>query len=390
MDNVIIAAFITGITTGGLSCMVVQGGLITTSLANRIETGLQTQAAASKKARRGAAQSRVESSARSRVEPSAKPRVELAQPILLFLAAKLAAYTLLGFLLGALGSVLSLSSVTRGILQSAIGIFMLGNALRMFNVHPIFRYFSFEPPSSVTRFIRRTSRGSSSAVTPLMLGALTVLIPCGVTQAMMALAVGAGTPWLGAVILFSFILGTSPVFFGLTYLATRLGALFEKNFTRVVAVVLLVLGIWTVDTGLNLMGSPVSLSRIPQLVAEAISPVENSPTGSLHVVAPAGGSSGIIQKDVAGETSGVIEIAVADNGYTPQRVRAPAGTPVKINLTTSGTYSCSRAFTIPALNISKLLPATGTETLEIPAQKAGTRLQFVCSMGMYSGVIIFQ
>ncbi|HMN61347.1 MAG TPA: sulfite exporter TauE/SafE family protein, partial [Anaerolinea sp.] len=172
MDNVIIAAFITGITTGGLSCMVVQGGLITTSLANRIETGLQTQAAASKKARRGAAQ--------SGVEPRAGSRVELAQPILLFLVAKLAAYTLLGFLLGALGSVLSLSSVTRGILQAAIGIFMLGNALRMFNVHPIFRYFSFEPPSSVTRFIRRTSRGSSSAVTPLLLGALTVLTPCGV------------------------------------------------------------------------------------------------------------------------------------------------------------------------------------------------------------------
>ncbi|HMN61348.1 MAG TPA: cupredoxin domain-containing protein, partial [Anaerolinea sp.] len=212
----------------------------------------------------------------------------------------------------------------------------------------------------------------------------------GVTQSMMALAVGAGTPWLGAVIMFSFILGTTPVFFGLTYLATRLGALFEKNFTRVVAVALLVLGIWTVDTGLNLMGSPVSLSRIPQLVAEAVSPAESNPTGGLHVVAPAGGSSGIIQKDVAGETSGVIEIAVADDGYTPQRVRAPAGTPIKINLTTAGTYSCSRAFTIPALNISKLLPATGTETLEIPAQKAGTRLQFVCSMGMYSGVIIFQ
>jgi len=275
-------------------------------------------------------------------------------------------------------------------LQAAIGIFMIGNALRMFNVHPILRYFSFEPPSSVTRLIRRASKKDQTAVAPLLLGALTVLIPCGVTQAMMALAVGTGSAWMGAVILFAFVLGTSPVFFGLTYLATRLGALFEKNFTRVVALVLLVLGVWTVDTGLNLMGSPVSLSRIPQLVAEVVSPVESTPAGRLHVVAPAGGSSGIILQDAAGESSDVIEIAVADDGYSPQRLRAPANTPIKINLTTAGTYSCSRAFTIPTLNISRLLPASGTETVEIPPQKAGTRLQFVCSMGMYSGVIIFQ
>ena len=76
---------------------------------------------------------------------------------------------------------------------------------------------------------------------------------------------------------------------------------------------------------------------------------------------------------------------------TRQRVRAPANTPIKLNLTTTDTYSCARAFIIPcAGSFGELLPATGTETLEIPPQKAGTRLQFVCSMGMYSGVIIFQ
>ena len=62
---------------------------------------------------------------------------------------------------------------------------MIGNALRMFNVHPIFRYFSVEPPKFITRYIRRTAKGTDTA-TPLFLGALTVFIPCGVTQAMMA------------------------------------------------------------------------------------------------------------------------------------------------------------------------------------------------------------
>ncbi len=370
MDNVIVAAFVTGITTGGLSCMAVQGGLITTSLANRLEAGLQSAAKAGGKKK----------------PAQARPGgAGLAQPILLFLAAKLAVYTLLGFLLGALGSVLSLSAVTRGILQAGIGIFMVGNALRMFNVHPIFRYFTFEPPARVTRYLRRKSKSADSPLTPLMLGALTVLIPCGVTQAMMALAVGSGSPWLGAVILFAFTLGASPVFFGLTYLATRLGALLEKNFTRVVALVLLVLGVLTFDTGLNLMGSPVSLSRIPQLVAEAFSPGQSLQTYTLP-----GQDNGIIQQDAAPQGGEVVEIKVTDTGYSPSRVRVPAGKTIKLNLTTNDTYSCARAFVIPALDLSALLPARGTKTLEIPPQKAGTRLQFACSMGMFSGVIIFQ
>jgi sulfite exporter TauE/SafE len=370
MDNVIVAAFVTGITTGGLSCMAVQGGLITTSLANRLEAGLQTQVKAAGK--------------KSAAAPR-KQGVELAQPILLFLAAKLVVYTLLGFLLGALGSVLSLSAVTRGILQAAIGIFMLGNALRMLNVHPIFRYFTFEPPAVVTRYLRRKSKNQDSALTPLMLGAMTVLIPCGVTQAMMALAVGSGSAAMGAVILFAFTLGASPVFFGLTYLATRLGKLLEKNFTRVVAIVLLILGIWTIDTGLNLMGSPVSLSRIPQMVTDLI-----SPESKLQTYTVPGEDSGLVKQDAAPQGSNVINIAVSDYGYDPVRVRAPANTTIKLNLTTNDTYSCARAFVIPSLDLSALLPAKGTETLEIPPQKAGTRLQFACSMGMYTGVIIFQ
>ena len=86
----------------------------------------------------------------------------------------------------------------------------------------------------------------------------------------------------------------------------------------------------------------------------------------------------------------MINIAVSDYGYDPARVRAPANTTIKLNLTTNDTYSCARAFVIPSLDLSALLPAKGTETLEIPPQKAGTRLQFACSMGMYTGVIIFQ
>src|SRR6185436_19441813 len=118
-------------------------------------------------------------------------RQNTALPILLFLASKLAAYTLLGALLGWLGSYLTLTPATRAMFLIVIGIFMIGNALRIFNVHPIFRYFSIEPPKFITRYIRKTAKGTDTA-TPIFLGFLTVLIPCGVTQAMIATALGTG------------------------------------------------------------------------------------------------------------------------------------------------------------------------------------------------------
>lgn len=138
-------AFITGLTTGGLSCLAVQGGLLASSVAHDVEsTVLHTQ----KKKR----------AQRSQTKTSQPISPRASRPIILFLGAKLVAYTLLGFLLGWLGSVLQLTPLARAILQFAIGVFMIGSALRMLNVHPIFRYFVIEPPQAVTRYIRRTAK----------------------------------------------------------------------------------------------------------------------------------------------------------------------------------------------------------------------------------------
>src|SRR5829696_8588978 len=243
----LVVAFITGITTGGLSCLAVQGGLLASSLAHQIEQDYIQQAAQHTPRKK------------SKIQPPA--RSSSAFPIFLFLVAKLVAYTLLGALLGWLGSYLTLSPMMRAFLMIAIGIFMVGNALRMFNVHPIFRYFSIEPPKFITRYIRRTAKGTDT-FTPIFLGALTVFIPCGVTQAMMAAALGTGSIAMGAALMFAFTLGTSPVFFVVAYLTTELGARLEKFFMRFVAVVVLILGLMTMNSGLNILGSPLSFQNL--------------------------------------------------------------------------------------------------------------------------------
>jgi sulfite exporter TauE/SafE len=356
----LMVAFITGLTTGGLSCLAVQGGLLASSLAHQIEQdylGQATQEGGKK---------------RSKKATVTATRSSTALPILLFLAAKIVAYTLLGALLGWLGSFLALSPVTRAVLMIAIGIFMVGNALRMFNVHPIFRYFSIEPPKFLTRYIRRTAKGTDTA-TPIFLGLLTVFIPCGVTQAMMATALGTGSMLTGAAMMFAFTLGTSPVFFIVAYLTTELGARLEKFFMRFVAVVVLVLGLVTLDGGLNLMGSPYSFTNLARGLTTSVSSAPASDSGT-----------------PASVPSADLTLMVQNDGYFPQTLTAAANQPVVLNLVTDKTYSCSRDFVIPDLNFYQLLPDTGTVQVDIPAQPAGTKMFFTCSMGMYTGTIIFE
>jgi sulfite exporter TauE/SafE len=347
------------LTTGGLSCLAVQGGLLAGSLAQQVERDLLAASGAGR----------------------AAARTNTALPIALFLLAKLVVYTLLGALLGLVGSLLTLSPAMRAVLLLAIGVFMVGNGLRMLNVHPIFRYFVIEPPRFITRYIRRTAQGGTELFTPLFLGALTVFIPCGVTQAMMAAALGAGGAAAGAALMFAFTLGTSPVFFLVAYLATQIGKRLERYFMRFVAIVVLILGLVTLESGLNLLGSPLSFANLTANLRPAAQPAPTPTVVQKAPTAPTAAPAKVAQ---------VLELQVANNGYFPKALYAPANQKVALALVTNKTTSCARDFVIPAIKYYQLLPITGRTTVDIPPQTPGTVMRFTCSMGMYTGQIVFQ
>jgi plastocyanin domain-containing protein len=89
---------------------------------------------------------------------------------------------------------------------------------------------------------------------------------------------------------------------------------------------------------------------------------------------------------LADVNSGVQEatVNVTSGGYKANVNTLKLGVPVKLTLVTNGVAGCSRAFTIPDFNLYKLLPQTGTETMEFTPTKIGL-LTYTCSMGMYSG-----
>ena len=338
MSNVILLALLTGLTTGGLSCLAVQGGLLAASIsANKNEANEKSMSRWSY--------------------------------VAVFLAAKLLAYTLLGFLLGLLGSALALTPKALGYVQIFAGLFMLVTAARILDIHPIFRYFVIQPPRWAYRLLKNNSR-DASLFAPAMLGLFTVLMPCGITQATMTVAIASGNALAGASIMFAFILGTSPVFFILG--ASLLELLQRKAFSYVAATVVVVFAVLSINGGLGLLGSIYTIQNFFRAATTDVNTLSREGT--------------------AAETKNGVQnvtITVTTRGYNASATTLKAGVPVRLTLVTDNTRGCMRAFTIPEFNIAKVLPETGTETIEFTPTTKG-RLGFSCSMGMYTGSFIVQ
>ncbi len=321
----LIPIFLTGLLTGGLTCLAVQGGLLASTIAMQEEERLEEKGKKSGNA----------------------------VPILSFLIAKLIAYTILGFLLGWFGSLFQLSLTAQVIMQFVVIIFMIGTAGNILEVHPIFRYFAIQPPRFLTKIIRNQSK-SKNIFAPAFLGALTIFIPCGTTQAMMALAIGSGKPILGASILFSFILGTTPLFFILGYFATKLGDTYQKKFMKVAAVALILLSIFNLKNALGLAGINIGS-------------IKPSNTGDVAVNNPT--------------------IEITSSGYSPGSINVKSGAKIKLTLNNTTGGGCIQSFVIPKLGVQQVVREGTTQTVEFTAPDQKGQIAFMCGMGMFRGVI---
>lgn len=84
----------------------------------------------------------------------------------------------------------------------------------------------------------------------------------------------------------------------------------------------------------------------------------------------------------------IIEIK-AKGGYQPRTSVAKAGMPTILRFDTNGTFDCSSSVRIPSMNISQVLPQSGSTDIDIGIQQLST-LQGMCGMGMYPFEIEFQ
>jgi len=333
MQNInVLTIFLTGLLTGGLSCMAVQGGLLASTLAQTEEQRLKNDT----------------------------KKTGNAFPIIAFLVAKLIAYTSLGFLLGWFGTLFQLSLSVQIFMQFFVALFMIMTALNILDIHPIFRYFVIQPPKALTSLVRKQSK-NQDIFAPAIVGFLTIFIPCGTTQAMMALSIASGSPLLGAAILFFFVLGTAPIFFLLGFFTTKLSGGLHGKFMKIAALAIIILALFNLNNALSLTGiHTLSLSRTPT----------NRIGTNQYTDAP---------------TQATINID--PEGYEPNVISLKAGSKATIYLVNKNSYTCASSFTIPEVGIQKIVQPGTTEILTFTTPNKPTKIVFMCSMGMYRGQI---
>jgi hypothetical protein len=186
---------------------------------------------------------------------------------------------------------------------------------------------------------------------------------------MMVLAVGAGHPVNGALIMASFILGTSPVFFLLGFVITKARDIVASSFMKLAAAMVIILALWNLDSALALTGSRWTFAGITRGIYCAISFCD----------------SGVGSISEAG-TSATIHFST--HGYSIDTPAIQAGAKIRVTLVNDDAYGCIQAFTIPGLGIRETVLTGETKEIEFTAPEKPGDLPFMCSMGMYRGKFI--
>lgn len=347
--------FLTGLTSGGVTCAAMQGGLLASTIANQKQQERETRG------------------------PDAKPNsFDIGDwgPVAIFLSTKWLSHLVLGALLGAVGSVFTLSLGFRLFFQGFAALFMLASAMNLLEVHPIFRYLAITPPRFARKMIKNTTT-ATRLFAPGLLGLLTILIPCGVTQAMEVLALSSGSPVKGALIMGTFVLGTAPVFAMIGLATAKLSEVWRIYFLRSAAVLLIGMALYSINGILQVTDSPYSVQRLGPRLVRLLPPYEASQTkvktNDSNVKVEDG-----VQKVI---------LSVSNSGYSPRNFRVQKDVPVELTLVTKGgVYSCATSFTFKAFDIYDLLKPTDSKVHTFTPTKKGI-YTFACSMGMYSGTM---
>ncbi|MFC4377323.1 sulfite exporter TauE/SafE family protein [Nocardia halotolerans] len=335
----LVPVLVTGLFAGGISCAAVQGGLL---------TGVITRQRAAVSAPRGL--SRLGS--------------DLA-PVGGFLAGKLLSHTILGALLGVLGGVFALSIGLRTWLQIGAGVLIIVFGLAQLGV-PGFRGIVIEPPASWLRTVRTGAR-LRTALAPGILGIATVLLPCGVTLSVAALALATGSPVEGAAIMAVFVLGTGPMFAVLGYAARLAATAWRGRLAMATGLVVVGMGLYTLNGGLELAGSPLSAGRIAAALGAGTPPADASASTMADGVQ-------------------TVTVTARTGAYLPANIEARSGVPTTLVVETDRTQGCVRSLVVPSLNVQKILPTSGRVRIDLGVLAPG-HLDYTCGMGMYSGRI---
>ncbi|KAA0206570.1 hypothetical protein EDM68_01710 [Candidatus Uhrbacteria bacterium] len=330
------AIFLVGLVAASSSCIAVTGGLL-------------LSAAATFNRRFG----------------SAAP-VSRMRPVALFVGGRIASYALFGGILGTVGQALTPSPLVTAGITVAAALYMLVMGLDMLHIAPAWlKRFMPKMPKGLAHRVM-DAEGNTHPLAPVGLGAATVFLPCGFTQALQLYALTTGSFWAGAMTLLAFALGTAPSLLALGWASSSLKGKVGRFFFKFSGALVVVLGLWNIQNGMTLAGYPLAL---PEL---SFTPRVEASSGDRAVTTDARGVQ-------------VMRMRVVYD-YEPNRFTIKAGQPTRWEIDGSKGAGCAMALVSRQLGIQQFL-TKGPNVIEFTAPSQPGIYQFSCSMGMYRGQI---
>lgn len=276
-------------------------------------------------------------------------------PHFLYNLGRIISYTVIGGILGGLGSFFAISPLFSGIVMIIAAIFMLIMALNLVTNFPWLQKLSLHTPKFIAKLLF-SQKSSQRPLGPFIIGLANGLMPCGPLQAMQLYALGTGSVVSGALSLFFYALGTAPLMFGLGNVISLISNKFMKKALKISAVIVALLALIMLGRGI--------------IAINAGNPASNNVNGEVQT------ENGIQ----------IVKMAVTYSGYVPDTINIKKGVPVRWIIDGSGITGCTSVIQIPSLGIKKSL-TRGENFIEFTPTQAGT-LRFACGMQMVWGKFI--
>lgn len=195
---------------------------------------------------------------------------EGSRPVLLHTAyhgGRLVSYMLLGVAAGAVGQLANLGGALAGV--QPVAAVLAGSALIAFGVVSLLRVLGIKslalhPPRFLAAVVQRGYRlmaDKPPIVRALSIGLLTTLLPCGWLYAFAATAAGTASPWLGALTMAVFWVGTVPVLVAIGSAVRGLTGALGRHISTATALLLIVMGVYSL-VGRSMMDPMALVNRV--------------------------------------------------------------------------------------------------------------------------------
>ena len=170
-------------------------------------------------------------------------------------------YMILGAIFGFLGSVISLSMQTKGVLFLIIAIFMVLMGLSLIGKIKFLNSIELNSNGFLQKTLSKVLKSDSNS-SFFTLGVLNGFLPCGFVYFFLASAVATSSPLWGAVVMMIFGLSTIPIMFGVGFFVGFLKSTkFRNIMMKLASIVIIIYGLFMGFKAVMLMNGEMPMNH---------------------------------------------------------------------------------------------------------------------------------